>query len=143
MPGSEAAATQIPREFVTGHAEKWPDPGAPSRRHPGQSRWPASAQQPQQDGLGLVIGMVTEHDHHGTRLGRELTERGTARRPGPGLRALRTELEPSHAKWQTTLHRSRGYVGRHAGALGRDAMIDMPNQQFTAVDCGTLVQQFE
>jgi len=134
MPGRDAALSEILGECCARHVEQWPEPGTPTRRHPGQSGRTTPPQEPEQNRLRLVLGMVTEHDHCGVRLSGDFAQRGATGKPGPGLRAPGPEFEPDHMKLEATLHRVRSYLGRHLRASFGNAMVDVPHEQFAPVD---------
>ncbi len=143
LPRGQPAGSQVALQRFPRDAEQRPDPGTPTGSHPRQTGRPAPPKQPEQDRLGLVIGMMRQHDRRRVGCGSKVAQCRAARPAGPGLRAIGAKDKPDATKGEATLHREPGHLLCNGSTLIPDAMIDMPDQQLASMDRTTLMQKVE
>lgn len=143
LPRRDPDSCQMRGEAIPRNVQERPHPGTVPGRHPRQSRRTTPSEQPKQDGLGLIVGMMREDDHRRAGLGRQRSQRLTTREPRLGLGRRCPELERG-GDVPETASLGRRHDGRcHRRTLGGDAVIDVGHQQVAMMDRDAAMEQIE
>ncbi len=97
-------------------------------RHPAERPGAGAAEQPEQDGLGLVVGGVAEQHRHGAGAVGGRLQRGVPGGAGRGLRPLAgaggDRDGPGQHGVEPEVATARGRAGRDGGRAGLQAVVD-------------------
>ncbi len=113
------------------------------RRHPCQTGGATATQQPEQDCLGLIIGVMGEHNHLCAGLHRECRERCAPSGSRPRLGGAGTEVKRSLQRAKTA-RLCRGFDLKCDGSARRvDAVVDVADNERSPVLLAAQMQQVE
>jgi hypothetical protein len=128
-PRRQADLPQVTEQIATRKPQQRPHDRPLHRSHSRKTGRTRALENPHQDSLDLIIGVMSGKDHLSTRSSPRVFQPSVAPRARERLGCTGPEMQLPRLVWQTECGRQPAHLFRKDVALRVDAVIDMPHDQ--------------